>query len=92
MDKAYNEQTAISALISVLEDVVRAGNTNPAFDSESGYVDISDGSRYQPIILLDRDDVENLIPFLEEQGANKAVIDFLQNIGDAQPTEQDKQG
>jgi len=92
MDKAYNEQTAISALISVLEDVVKAGNTNPAFDSESGFVDISDGSRHQPIILLDRDDVANLIPFLEDNYASDDVIAYLKNTGNSQPQESNKQG
>jgi hypothetical protein len=92
MDKNYSETIAINALISVLHDVVNNGNENPEFDSESGFADISDGSRHQPIILLDREDVSNLIPFLEEQMADQRTIDYFKNIGEAKPIENNKQG
>jgi len=92
MDKNYSETIAINALISVLQDVVNNGNENPEFDCESGFADISDGSSHQPIILLDREDVSNLIPFLEEQMADQRTIDYFKNIGEAKPIENNKQG
>ena len=92
MDKNYSETIAINALISVLQDVVNNGNENPEFDSEIGFADISDGSSHQPIILLDREDVSNLIPFLEEQMADQRTIDYFKNIGEAKPIENNKQG
>lgn len=92
METTYNEQTAINALISVLEDVVRAGKENPEFDKESGFVDISDGATYQPIILLDREDVESLIPFLEDNMASDKVVAYFKGIIEAQPEQQSEQG
>lgn len=62
MDKNYSETIAINALISVLQDVVNNGNENPEFDSESGFADISDGSRHQPIILLTAKTLATLFP------------------------------
>ena len=91
MDKNYSEQIAINALISVFADVVSAGNQNPAFD-EMDMVDISDGAAHQPIILLDEDDVNNLIPFLEEQEADSKLIDYLKRIAAYEPQESNKQG
>jgi len=84
MEKQFDEGTAINALVSVLSSVVSGAKSNPEFD-EHGTVDISDGSSYQPIILLDEDEVANLIPFLEEQGAEERVINYLKGI---QPAEQ----
>ncbi len=92
MDATYNEQIAINALISVLQDVVNNGNDNPEFDGDSDFVDISDGARSQPIILLDREDVASLIPFLEDNMADERLIDYFKNIGNAQPKEQGEQG
>lgn len=80
MEKTYDEQTAINALVGVLIDVVKAGKENPAFEENSEFVDISDGSSHQPIILLDKDDVENLIPFLEEQMAEESVIEYFREL------------
>lgn len=92
MEKNYDETTAINALISVFEDVVRNGKENSEFEGDSEFVDISDGAAHQPIILLDREDVTNLIPFLEENYASDNVIAYLKNIGNSQPQESNKQG
>jgi hypothetical protein len=91
MDKNYSEQIAINALISVFADVVSAGNQSPAFD-EMDMVDISDGAAHQPIILLDEEDVNNLIPFLEEQEADSKIIDYLKRIAAYEPQDSNKQG
>lgn len=80
MEKTYDEQTAINALVGVLIDVVKAGKENPAFEEDCEFVDISDGSRHQPLILLYKDDVENLIPFLEEQMAEESVIEYFRKL------------
>ena len=90
METTYNEQTAINALIGVLVDVVKSGNQSPELD-DFGCVDISDGNRHQPLILLDEDDVANLIPFLEDNMADEKVIAYFKNIAGAKP-EQAKQG
>ena len=92
MDATYNEQIAINALISVLQDVVNNGNDNPEFDGDSDFVDISDGARSQPIILLDCEDVASLIPFLEDNMADQRLIDYFKNIGNVQPEQQGEQG
>lgn len=92
METIYNEQIAINALISVLQDVVNNGNDNPEFDGDSDFVDISDGARSQPIILLDREDVANLIQFLEDNMADQRLIDYFKNIDNVQPEQQGEQG
>jgi len=89
MEPTYNEQTAINALISVLSDVVRAGKEKPAFEEGEDFVDISDGATSQPIILLDREDVESLIPFLEDQQADERIIGYFRELNE---TARDKQG
>lgn len=89
MEPTYNEQTAINALISVLSDVVRAGKEKPAFEEGEDFVDISDGAASQPIILLDREDVESLIPFLEDQQADERIIGYFRELNE---TASDKQG
>lgn len=92
MDKTYNEQIAINALISVLQDVVRDGNAAPEFEADGEFVDISDGASYQPIILLDREDIANLIPFLEDNMAEERLINYFKDIVNAQPEQQGEQG
>lgn len=89
MEPTYNEQTAINALISVLTDVVRAGKEKPAFEEGEDFVDISDGATSQPIILLDREDVASLIPFLEDQQADERIIGYFRELNE---TANDKQG
>lgn len=89
MEPTYNEQTAINALISVLSDVVRAGKEKPAFEEGEDFVDISDGETSQPIILLDREDVASLIPFLEDQQADERIIGYFRELNE---TANEKQG
>ena len=89
MEPTYNEQTAINALISVLSDVVIAGKEKPAFEEGEDFVDISDGATSQPIILLDREDVASLIPFLEDQQADERLIDYFRGLNE---TASDKKG
>ena len=89
MEPTYNEQMAINALISVLSDVVRAGKEKPAFEEGEDFVDISDGSTYQPIIILDREDVASLIPFLEDQQADERIVNYFRELNE---TANSKQG
>ena len=91
METTYNEPTAINALIRVLSDVVRAGKESPAFTEGEDFVDISDGGTYQPIILLDREDVESLIPFLEDNFADDKLIDYFRELQKTASSE-NKQG
>ncbi len=79
MDKRYNEQNAIHALIYVLDCVVSEGNQEPEFD-DMDMVEITDGNRFQPMILLSDDEVEDLTGFLVEQGASDKVTEYFKSI------------